>query len=50
MLNGWSNERPALDAAMSFSLHIGAHWRRASDVQGWAARTRLLSSPTSAEV
>jgi hypothetical protein len=26
---------PALDAAMSFSLHIGGHWRGASYVQRW---------------
>jgi hypothetical protein len=25
------NKRAALDAAMSFSLHIGRHWRRASE-------------------
>jgi hypothetical protein len=28
---------PALDAAMSFSLHGGLHWRGASDVRRWAA-------------
>jgi hypothetical protein len=27
-----SNPAHALDAAMSFSLHIGHHWRGASDV------------------
>jgi hypothetical protein len=25
------NHRPALDAAMSISLHIGSLWRRASE-------------------
>lgn len=25
------NHRPALDAAMSSSLHFGARWRRASE-------------------
>ncbi len=29
-----SNYRPALDAATSFSLHFGCHWRGASDVHG----------------
>ena len=24
-----ANHRPALDAAMTISLHIGCHWRRA---------------------
>jgi len=28
----WSNPAHALDAAMSFSLHIERHWRGASDV------------------
>jgi hypothetical protein len=35
-----STQRPnpahALDAAMSFTLHIGRHWRGASDVHRWA--------------
>jgi len=35
------NPRPALDAAMSFSLHIGGHWRGASEPG------RQLSSPGS---
>ena len=30
------NPAHALDAAMSFGLHIGRHWRGASDVQRWA--------------
>ncbi len=25
------NHRPALDAAVAFSLHVGRHWRRASE-------------------
>ena len=29
----WPNPAHALDAAMSFSLHIECRWRRASDVQ-----------------
>lgn len=33
-----ANPAHALDAAMSFSLHIGRHWRGASDVQSWARR------------
>jgi hypothetical protein len=28
-----ANPAHSLDAAMSFSLHIGRHWRGASDVQ-----------------
>jgi hypothetical protein len=31
---------PAPDAAMSFSLHIGRHWRGASDVQRSAKSQR----------
>jgi len=31
------NPAHALDAAMSFSLHIGRHWCGASDVQRSAA-------------
>jgi len=27
------NERPALDAAMTLSLHFEAHWRRASEAE-----------------
>jgi hypothetical protein len=29
------NPAHALDAAMSFSSHIGRHWRGASDVHRW---------------
>ena len=31
-----ANHRPALDAAMSISLDIGRHWRRASEAERWA--------------
>jgi hypothetical protein len=30
------NPAHALDAAMSLSLHVGRHWRGASDVRRWA--------------
>jgi hypothetical protein len=30
------NHRPALDAAMSISLHFGRHWRRASEAERYA--------------
>jgi len=29
------NERTALDAAMTFSLHTGRHWRGASERGCW---------------
>lgn len=36
-----ANNSSALDAAMSISLHFGAHWRRASE----AGRSALLHAP-----
>jgi hypothetical protein len=32
------NYRPALDAATCFSLHIGRHWRGASEAGRYAAQ------------
>jgi hypothetical protein len=29
----WSNEQPALDAAMTPSVHFEAYWRRASEAE-----------------
>jgi hypothetical protein len=36
----WNSQRPALDPAMSISLHFGRHWRRASEAKRSA--TNLL--------
>jgi len=35
------NPAHALDAAMSFSLHVGRHWRGASDVHRWASKCQF---------
>ena len=31
----WANERPALDAAMAFRLHLGHQGRGASEAERW---------------
>jgi hypothetical protein len=38
------NPAQALDAAMSFGLHIGHHWRRASDVRRLVATMQISAT------
>ena len=39
------NERPALDAAIPFSLHTGGHWRGASEAGRWAHMRWVVAIP-----